>query len=79
MTDPRFATTAPLPLPEDAPITDDDVLEAMVVYGGSFVRGLAQLYQRADAVNRATLQQAFAKHWREYREVVALKRRQVRA
>lgn len=73
-TDARFATNADLPLTVEAPITDADIVEAMERFGGSFVRGLAQLYQRADPVNQVTLRTAFNGYWNEYAEIVTLKR-----
>ena len=78
-TDPRFATTGPLPLAEAAPITDDDIVRAMEMFGGSFVAGLGQLFHRADRINRERLKVAFPEYWTRYREIAEMKRAQVQA
>lgn len=54
-------------------ITDYDITDAMITYGGGFVSGLGRLYRQADAVNQALLKAAFPHYWKEYREVVARK------
>jgi hypothetical protein len=54
-------------------MTDDDVVTAMSMYGGSFVRGLATLWRFADPVNQARLKLAFADYWTEYAEVATLR------
>ncbi len=51
-------------------MTDEDVVEAMTRYGGSFVQALAACWRRADAVNRAILQRAFPATWTQYAELV---------
>lgn len=53
-------------------MTMELVLEAMTTYGGSFVRGLADLYRLADDTNRRLLEQAFEHYFVEYREMAAL-------
>jgi len=73
MTDPRFATNAELPL-DAAPITDDDIVRAMEMLGGSFVSGLGKLWWKADAVNRERLKRAFEDYFVRYRNLLALKR-----
>ena len=57
-------------------MTDDDVVIAMSVYGGSFVRGLAMLFRLADPVNQARLKLAFPDYWAEYTALAALKHQQ---
>ena len=47
-----------------------EVVEKMRLYGGSFVKALAECFSRADAVNRAKLQLAFAEYWREYENML---------
>lgn len=46
------------------------VVEAMEVYGGSFVMALAECYRHADPINFAKLQNAFPEYWERY-EVMA--------
>lgn len=59
-------------------MTDDQVLEAMEVYGGSFVLALARCFRAADPVNRARLRAAFADIWANYTEAAqALEQRRV--
>jgi hypothetical protein len=48
-------------------MTDDAVVQAMLQYGGSFVRALALCWQRADPVNQQRLRLAFGHVWAEYR------------
>ena len=55
--------------------TDNEITEAMICYGGSFVSALGQLWRKADATNRAKLHAAFWEYWAEYRELVRLKAR----
>jgi hypothetical protein len=50
-------------------LTDYDVIEAMVRYGGSFVRSLGQLYRQADADNQRRLREAFQEYFTEYRDI----------
>lgn len=49
------------------------VLECMSVYGGSFVKQLAILAQRADSVNFAKIKSTWPDYWAEY-EVMAKQR-----
>jgi hypothetical protein len=60
-------------------VTDDQVVEAMTRYGGSFVQALAVCWLRADAVNRAILQRAFPATWTQYAELVDRRDRRERA
>lgn len=57
-------------------ITDGDITTAMYVHGGSFVRGLGELWRMADDDNRERLRTAFPEYWSQYRELVMLKRQQ---
>ena len=44
-------------------------LQAMEKRGGSFVKGLAALYRKADAQNRERLRQAFEEYFWKYGKV----------
>jgi hypothetical protein len=56
-------------------MTDDDVLEAMDRFGGSFVQALAQCWRCADDRNRHVLKDAFANYWTHYAEIAAQSRK----
>lgn len=45
---------------------DDEMIEAMERYGGSFVQALAQCLWRADANNYQRLEEAFPEYFKEY-------------
>lgn len=45
---------------------DYKILEAMTIYGGSFVKSLAWAAQRADSENYAKLKAAFPDIWDSY-------------
>ena len=51
-------------------VTEDEIVDVMVFYGGSFVRALGRLYLVADAVNRRRVVDAFPDYFDEYREIV---------
>lgn len=51
-------------------VTDYDVTEAMVRYGGGFVSGLGKLFRQADEDNKARLKAAFPEYFAEYLAVV---------
>jgi hypothetical protein len=51
--------------------------EAMRVYGGSFVRALADAAECADPCNLAKLKAAFPEVWEQYRRMAKLPRRGV--
>ena len=53
--------------------TEDDVLDAMAFYGGSFVRTLADLYRRGDPINRAKLRRTFDDYFAEYADAARLR------
>ena len=48
---------------------DDEMIEAMERYGGSFVKALAQCLWSADANNYQRLEQAFPEYFKEYRKM----------
>jgi hypothetical protein len=54
-------------------ITDHDVTEAMIRFGGSFVKGLGMLWLAGDEINRRRLKLAFPDFWREYKEIAESK------
>jgi hypothetical protein len=54
-------------------MTDDQVVTAMEVFGGSFIRALALAYRAADRVNQARLKAAFPDEWVRYHELAVLK------
>jgi hypothetical protein len=56
-----------------AHLSDEDVIEAMHRYGGSFVEALAIAARRADRENLARLRLAFPDVWRRYAEIARLK------
>ena len=50
-------------------IEDVDIYNSMRIYGGSFVRALAEAYRCADHVNKALLEKAFPQLFNKYREL----------
>jgi hypothetical protein len=50
-------------------MTEYDVTEAMLRYGGSFVQQLARLIRMADADNKRRLVEAFPEYLEQYREL----------
>lgn len=52
------------------PLTDHDITNAMIAFGGSFVSGLGMLFRRADVVNKGRLKDAFPDYWEIYRDPV---------
>lgn len=62
-------------------VTEYDVLEAMRIDGGGFIKALAEAWARADMNNKAKLMRAFGDYYDEYCErakEIAMKRRVVR-
>ncbi len=57
-------------------ITDVDIVDAMMLYGGSFVARLGELFCVADAQNQKKLKAAFPEYWKEYTEIVEMRRKQ---
>lgn len=54
-------------------ISDYDVAQTMIRFGGSFVAALAQAWCRADDRNQQRIQEAFPDYWTEYRELARLR------
>lgn len=52
-------------------MNDYAVTEAMMIYGGSFVRALGQACRAADPENLARVKLAFADYWIEYTGIAA--------
>jgi len=52
-----------------------EILEAMLRYGGNFVRHLALLYRAGDETNRRKLANTFAHYFEEYDEIATKARR----
>lgn len=53
-------------------MSEFEVIEAMVTYGGSFVQQLGRLIRLADADNKRRLVEAFPEYIAEYREIAKL-------
>lgn len=53
-------------------ITDRDYLiaEKMIVYGGSFVKKLGELFYKADNVNKEIVKDSFKHYWQQYEKFV---------
>mgnify|MGYP001558846605 CR=1 FL=1 len=49
-------------------MTDDQITEAMIDVGGSFVRALGTLWRVADPENQRRLKAAFPEYWAKYAE-----------
>lgn len=61
-------------------ITDYEISDAMMAFGGSFVSALGALYRSADRNNQVRIKTAWPEYWEQYREVVQLQRaREARA
>ena len=60
-------------------VTDHDVTETMILYGGAFVTGLGELYRRADDENQQRLRDAFPEYFKQYRELAELRQRRLAA
>ena len=58
-------------------VTDVEITDAMVRYGGSFAVKVGEAYDRADPVNRAKLKAAFPEEWERYRQLAVLIKRKV--
>jgi hypothetical protein len=53
-------------------MSDHDIAEAMIRWGGSFVAGLGSLFYAADPINQDRLKAAFKDYWDEYRTLAEL-------
>lgn len=49
--------------------SDYEITEAMLIYGGSFMRALGQACRAADPENLARIKAAFAEEWEEYSSI----------
>lgn len=54
-------------------MTDYDITETMMAYGGSFANRLAFAWRAADNENQARLKAAFPELWEEYAELAKLR------
>jgi hypothetical protein len=54
--------------------TDYEIVRAMDLFGGSFVRALSLCFVTADEDNRRRLKAAFPEIWAEYAEHVRMQR-----
>lgn len=61
-----------------AHVTEYEVAQAMITFGGSFVACLGQAWHAADEANRARLLAAFPDVVREYRDIARRHRERVR-
>ena len=52
-------------------MTDQEfrVLEKMQMYGGSFVKALANCFHKADNTNFKKLKDTFSEYWKQYEEM----------
>lgn len=55
------------------PTEDWETWQAMMKYGGSFVRALAECMACADPINYEKLKATFKEYWREYERVAKQK------
>jgi hypothetical protein len=59
----------------DEQVTRHEVLDAMIQYGGGFVRHLAEAWIRADKDNDRRLREAFPHYWQQYADTVKLRKK----
>jgi hypothetical protein len=57
---------------DNTDITMDEIVDAMILYGGSFASTLGTLYRKGDAVNQERLVVAFNDYFFRYRELALL-------
>lgn len=55
-------------------VTDFDITDAMISFGGGFAAALAGAFRRADEINQARIKMAFPELWEQYAETVRLHR-----
>lgn len=48
------------------PLTDFQIAQTMIHYGGSFVRNLGMLFRLADDVNKAKIKNTWPNYWEQY-------------
>lgn len=53
---------------------DWEIAEAMICFGGGFVRLLGQLYRKGDLVDQRKIKNTFSEYWAEYTKFVEIKR-----
>lgn len=53
-------------------MTDQQIVSAMVAFGGSFTHALAQAWRCADSSNQRKIKDAFPELWTEYEELAEL-------
>jgi hypothetical protein len=56
-------------------MTDHQITETMLTYGGSFVQALAQAWRCADQWNQSRLKAAFSNVFEQYQELAELQER----
>ena len=56
--------------------TDFEIVRTMHIYGGHFIRILADLCDRADPVNFAKIKATWPEYWQEYAEMSELVKKQ---
>lgn len=56
---------------------DHVVIAAMRMFGGSFIRRIADAYCAADDVNRQRLRETFADEWQKYDDMARQRRREL--
>jgi hypothetical protein len=54
-------------------MTDYDITDAMIIYGGSFVQALGRLFRLADPENQRKLKTAFPDYFVEYHQLAMTK------
>ncbi len=59
--------------------TDFEIVRTMSIYGGSFIRTLAELCNRADAPNLEKIKATWPEYWQEYAEMTELVAKQRQA
>ena len=52
-------------------MTDQEfrVLEKMQIYGGDFIKALANCFHKADNINFKKLKDTFSEYWKQYEEM----------
>jgi hypothetical protein len=51
--------------------TDDQIIAAMLRYGGSFMRAIANAYVVADSRNKERIRQTWAEQWSWYADMAS--------
>jgi len=54
-------------------MTDQEIIESMLTYGGSFVRALAECWRKADSNNQKRLKKTFADVWQNYEDLARVR------